>query len=162
MPKNQNYGNQFFSAKNLLLYLVFAVVVYGLVYFFFMEGSFNKVLNYSQTYKTVPSKTVTVALASVNNSGESGKATLVESYGKTIVTLSLTGFKSGVSQPAHIHVGECPGVGAVKYPLNNIINGKSATTVDVTIARLKSEGPLAINVHKSDKEIKAYVSCGEI
>src|SRR3989344_2713036 len=136
MPNKQNYGNRFFSARNLIFYRILAVIVYGLVYFFFMEGRFVNI-NYSALYKKKAEvASVTLPLRSVNNSGESGKVVLTESNGKTIVTLSLVGFKSSVSQPAHIHVGSCPGVGAVKYPLNNVVNGRSATTLPLTIAKL--------------------------
>jgi len=38
----------------------------------------------------------------------------------------------------------------------------SETTVDVTIAQLKAMMPLAINVHKSTKEIGTYVVCGDL
>lgn len=136
-------------------------MVYSLVYFFFIEGNYKK-FDYRSLYQKKTVAPVTILLASVNNSGESGRAVLVEENGKTTVTLSLSGFKSAVAQPAHIHVGDCPGVGAVRYPLNNIVNGKSATTLAMTIAQLRGERPLAINVHKSANEAKVYVSCGAI
>lgn len=108
------------------------------------------------------SSEMTVNLAEENKSGESGTATLKEENGKTTVTLTLTGFTKDVFQPAHIHVGACPGVGAVKYPLTNVINGSSVTILSITLAELKQNLPLAINVHKSAKEITNYTACGEL
>ncbi len=105
---------------------------------------------------------VTVTLSEQNNSKESGIATLTEEGGKVKVTLKMTGALAGVAQPAHIHVGACPDVGAVKYPLTNVMDGMSETTLDVTLAQLKSELPLGINVHKSVAESKIYVSCGDL
>lgn len=98
------------------------------------------------------------------NSGESGTATLKEAGGKTIVVLDLDPRETpkGVTQPAHIHEGSCPGVGAIKYPLTPVMDGKSETTLDVGLDQLLSEIPLAINVHKSVAEAKVYVSCGDI
>ncbi len=104
---------------------------------------------------------VTVTLSEQNKSGESGTATLTEVNGKVKVTLKMTG-AGAVAQPAHIHVGVCPDVGAVKYPLTSVVNGMSETMLDVTLAQLKSQLPLGINVHKSAAEAKVYVSCGDL
>lgn len=105
---------------------------------------------------------LTVTLSEQNNSKESGTATLMEVDGKVKVTLKMTGAPKDVSQPAHIHVGACPEVGAVKYPLTNVMNGMSETTLDVTLAKLRSELPLGINVHKSQAEASVYTSCGDL
>lgn len=105
---------------------------------------------------------MTVNLAEENKSGESGTATLKETNGKITVTLNLIGFMKDIVQPAHIHVGACPGVGAVKYPLTDIINGSSVTVLSATLAEIKQNLPLAINVHKSAKEITNYTACGEL
>jgi hypothetical protein len=98
----------------------------------------------------------------LNNSGESGTATLTEVDGKTKVVLALTGAPKDVVQPAHIHVGSCPGVGAIKYNLTFPKNGVSETILDVNLETIMSEVPLAVNVHKSASEAKTYVACGEI
>lgn len=105
---------------------------------------------------------VTVTLSEQKASGESGTATLMEVDGKVKVTLNLTGVPVGVAQPAHIHMGACPDVDEVKYPLTSVMDGMSETTLDVTLAQLKSELPLGINVHKSGPEVKVYVSCGDL
>lgn len=105
---------------------------------------------------------VTVTLSEQNNSKEEGVATLMEVDGKVKVSLKLTGAPTAVTQPAHIHVGACPDVGAVKYPLTSPVDGISETILDVTLAQLKSQLPLGINVHKSEAEAKVYVSCGDL
>lgn len=106
--------------------------------------------------------TANVALSAQNNSNESGTATLKETDRKVVVSLSVTGEPKGAIQPAHIHLGSCPNPGAVKYPLTNVVDGKSETTLNVTMDQLRGELPLAINVHKSAAQSKVYVSCGDL
>jgi len=103
----------------------------------------------------------TVTLAAENNSGETGTATLTAMGDNTQVVLNLTGAPAGTPQPAHIHIGTCPGVGAVKYPLSPVVEGKSTTMVKAKLADI-STGGFAINVHKSAAEVSVYVSCGTI
>lgn len=158
----------------VLLYLLIGVVVYGLIYYFVLakKGGYNynsSVPSYT-TQTTVPTSTpavptlkeTTVNLSQENNSTESGTAVLIEENGKTTVTLALIGYAKDVVQPAHIHVGACPGVGSVKYPLTDVVNGTSVTVLPVTLDQLKQSLPLAVNVHKSTKEIGVYTSCGEL
>ena len=115
-----------------------------------------------QTYQVTQDGKIVINLTQLNNSGESGTATLEEKGSYVIVTLSVKGGKSGITQPAHIHLGSCPGLGSIKYPLKNVVNGTSVTTLNLSLTQLKQELPLAINVHESSDNIKNYVSCGEI
>ena len=113
-------------------------------------------------FGVVEAASVVVALSAQNKSGESGTATLTDVDGKTKVVLKLSGTPSGVSQPAHIHTGACPNPGAVKYPLSYPVNGSSDTMLDVSLDTLKSQLPLAINVHKNSEELQVYVACGDV
>jgi hypothetical protein len=109
-----------------------------------------------------PNPVTTINLVSENKSGESGTATLQEVNGKVVVSVMVNGEVNGVTQPAHIHVGGCPGVGAVKYPLTSVVGGLSSTVLNVTMDELKAAGPLAINVHKSVAQSGVYVACGPL
>jgi CHRD domain-containing protein len=92
---------------------------------------------------------------------ETGTATLTSvDATKTKVTLQLENAPAG-PQPAHIHTGNCPKPGAVKYPLTNVEKGTSETTVAASLDDLLA-GVFAINVHKSPGEGHVYVSCGDI
>lgn len=104
----------------------------------------------------------TISIDEQNESSESGTAILTEKDGKVIVTLNMTGAPSGVAQPVHIHVGSCPKPGIVTYPLTDVTDGKSETTIDVSLIELKAKLPLAINVHKSAAQLNLYVSCGDL
>ncbi len=102
-----------------------------------------------------------------NNSGVSGTATLHEEDGKVTVTLktnqnSVLGLIPPPAEPAHIHIGSCPNPGSVKYPLHDVMNGKSETVLNISLAQLKAQMPSAINVHKSSSEINTYIACGDI
>lgn len=155
----------------LAIYVILGAIIYGAIYYFFLSknNNYNKSSQYtspspSQTPSTpvMMSKETTVVLESVNSSDEKGTAVLVGENGKTKVTINLTGYTKDVEQPAHIHIGACPGVGAVKYPLTSVINGTSVTVLAVTLDQLKKELPLAINVHKSKTEVSSYTACGPV
>ncbi|MBI3443446.1 hypothetical protein HY008_02150 [Candidatus Woesebacteria bacterium] len=153
------------SNRNLMV--LAAITVLGiLAVMSYFQNAGQKIQQYTQRLtQTVPTsvpREMVVVLGQQNKSKESGTATLRELNGQLVVTLNLTGAPKGISQPAHIHIGNCPGVGEVKYPLSSPVNGWSETTLNVTFDQLMSELPLAINVHKSAKESKVYVSCGQL
>ncbi len=141
--------------KNFLVGFIVLVLLGGAAYVWLNPS--NQVVNEAPT----PSEIV-LTLGEQNNSGESGTATLTEVEGKVKVTLSLSGAPAGVTQPAHIHVGSCPDVGAVKYPLTSPVDGASVTMLDVTLNQLQSELPLGLNIHKSTTQASVYVSCGDL
>jgi len=89
---------------------------------------------------------------------QEGTVRLRQTGNQTSVTIALKPGPAGVAQPAHIHEGACPGVGAVKYPLTNVVDGASTTTVDAKFADLFTGG-YSINVHKSAAEVGVYVAC---
>lgn len=158
----------------LIIYVILGVIVYGVIYYFFLNknNGYNSSKSSMQYSSPSPSQAApstammssesTVTLKPVNSSNEAGTATLTEENGQVKVTIKLTGYTKDVAQPAHIHMGACPGVGTVKYPLTSITNGASVTTLSVTLDQLKKELPLAINVHKSATEISVYTACGPL
>lgn len=104
-------------------------------------------------------RTVTVQLGTLNGSGESGAATLRAQGNKTIVIIKLSG-GSDVEQPAHFHVGTCDHYQPRPlYPLEDVVDGKSTTTLNVPIDKLTG-GDLIINVHKSYADIATQAACG--
>ena len=94
---------------------------------------------------------------------QSGVAVLTEAEGGGVqVAITLTTLEAAEIQPAHIHRGSCPGVGEIAYPLESVVEGKSTTLLEVTMADLKEMLPLAINVHKSADEVSVYTACGSL
>jgi hypothetical protein len=107
------------------------------------------------------SGTVTVQLSAQSGSSEEGTATLTATGDKTKVVVDISNGTS-TPQPAHIHEGSCAKLNPQpKYALQNVVNGKSTSTVPVSLEDLKSEA-YAINVHKSAADLMTYVSCGDI
>jgi hypothetical protein len=107
-------------------------------------------------------KNIAVSLGAQNNSNETGAAILMDlGNGKTRVILKMNNASSN-AQPAHIHSGSCPNVGAIRYPLNAVVNGVSDSTINASISQLMNQLPLAINVHKSSSEMNISFSCGNI
>lgn len=105
---------------------------------------------------------MTVELAELNGSGESGTATLTGTDGgKTRVVLDLKNPTTG-SQPAHIHRGNCAKLDPKpRYGLVNAMDGKSETIVGEPLSELTGGG-LAINVHQSNDDLGTYVACGNL
>ncbi len=131
---------------SIILAIVILVVIGALFYFF-----------------TTSSATATAVLNSQNNSGQAGTATLVNNAsGNAEVRLNLGGTESTVPQPAHIHVGTCDSIGEILYPLNDVVNGSSITTLNVPVPEIVKNFPLALNVHKSSAELGVYTACGNL
>ena len=111
---------------------------------------------------TAAAPVLTVNLRERNGSGESGMATLTQTGSDIRVVISLKGAPPATPQPAHIHNGTCANLKDVVYPLSNLVNGESTTTVrNVTIQKLLA-GTYAINIHESATNITKYVACGDI
>ena len=106
-------------------------------------------------------QSVTVNLGAGRDASQPGTAVLTAQGDQTMVTIDIAPGEAGVPQPVHIHEGTCANLGAVKYPLTNIVDGKSTTMVDVPLSDLQTGG-FAINAHKSQAEINVYVACGVI
>jgi hypothetical protein len=145
--------------------LVF-LIVSGLV---LSACSFGQAQNVGDSLKATPTPTeekdipkiITVVLSPENNSGQEGVVTIQEIDGKVKVIIAAKKI-SALPQPAHIHTGKCPTPGAVKYPLKNVVDGKSETTLDLDMKTLLANGDLAVNIHKSIKEAEVFTACGDI
>ncbi len=104
---------------------------------------------------------IDVPLAAGRDGDQTGTARLTSKGNQTDVAITIKAGAAGAAQPAHIHAGACPVPGDVKYPLKDVVDGKSTTTLDVPLAQLLTGG-FAINVHQSAADIGKYVACGGI
>jgi hypothetical protein len=104
---------------------------------------------------------VTVELAEIGGSGQTGTATLTAEGDMTNVVVSVDSPVSD-SQPAHIHEGTCDDLDPEPaYGLPNVTAGSSESTVDVSLDELAS-GDYAINLHMSNDDLTTYTSCGNV
>ncbi|MDQ3812121.1 MAG: CHRD domain-containing protein [Chloroflexota bacterium] len=88
-----------------------------------------------------------------------GTATLTPMGNQTVVTLRVA--NTNPEMLAHIHVDVCPGVGGIVFPLTNVRNGTSTTTIDADLATVLSQGR-SINLHRSPQQGSIYVGCGNL
>lgn len=171
----QELLKKIFGPKNVIVLPVVAIFVLGLIFYFVVakKQSSDSLQNEEGTKAKAEVQEASspaplreglafIILEPQNGSGQTGIAALSDLAGKTKVLVDLTGASGDLAQPTHIHAGACPGVGEVKYPLNNLVNGKSETILEVGLSQLKAQLPLAVNVHKSEKEAETYVACGNI
>jgi hypothetical protein len=81
---------------------------------------------------------------------------------QTRVDITLNNAPSNVPQPAHFRAGTCSKFNPnPQYPLSDVVNGKSSSTVNVPLAQLVGK-PHTITVHKSAEELKTTVACGDV
>ena len=108
-------------------------------------------------------QSVTVTMGPGRDGSQTGTATLTAQGSQTQVVLNIQSGPAGVEQPVHIHSGSCPGVGAVVFPLTNVVNGTSTTVVNATLDSLRTGG-YSINAHQDGTQagLGVYVSCGVI
>lgn len=105
---------------------------------------------------------VTVQLDAQNGSGETGTATL-EQHGSDVVVTVKMNDSASPTQPIHIHPGTCAQLNPKpRFPLTNLKDGSSTTTLPNVNLRELQNGNFAINVHKSADDVATYVACGDI
>jgi hypothetical protein len=104
-----------------------------------------------------------INMGAQNGSKQDGMASVKDVSGGVLVKIALKNTPSGSNEPAHIHKGTCAKLDPTPWkPLNNVVGGKSTTTVSgIMVADLKTSH-YAINVHKSTADLKTYVSCGDL
>lgn len=105
---------------------------------------------------------VMVTLDEQNGSGQTGTATLTRVDATTTRVVVTVENPPAEPQPAHIHMGTCTDLNpAPQYPLENITDGNSTSTVAARLDALLADN-MAINVHRSAEQADLYVACGTI
>lgn len=103
----------------------------------------------------------TISLETLNASGVTGTVSFSDVGGRTKVDVAVDP-GGNPDMPAHIHPGTCGElIPQPKYPLENVRNGISTTVVPAPISELFAGG-LAVNIHKSNDDLKTYTACVDI
>ena len=103
----------------------------------------------------------TISLQTLNDSGVSGTVSFRDVGGRTEVEVTVNP-GNNPDMPAHIHPGTCDNLTPQpKFPLENVRNGASKTVVPASIDELFA-GNLAVNIHKSNDDLKTYTACVDI
>jgi hypothetical protein len=103
----------------------------------------------------------TISISELNDSGVSGTVKFSPVGDRTGVEVTVDP-ASNLDMPAHIHPGTCANLTPQpKYPLGNVRNGTSTTVVPASIDQLFA-GNLAVNIHKSNDDLKTYTACVDI
>jgi len=106
-------------------------------------------------------RTIHIQLQEQSFSGEAGSAALTSEGKRTKVVIDMASHAAN-AQPAHIHSGTCAKLDPTPaYPLENVVNGKSTSVVNVSLDALLKK-PYAINLHRSTTNLKEYVACGDV
>ena len=103
---------------------------------------------------------VVIHLSPVQGEGQIGSATLTSDGTTTTVEIDV-GPITGEAQPVHIHVGKCEDVGSVLHSLQNVVNGKSTTTINLSLDAILT-GAVLVNVHASYADASNYTACGQL
>jgi hypothetical protein len=101
-------------------------------------------------------------LQELSGSGVTGSVTLTpvgEARTEVEVQVEPAGHPD---MPAHIHPGTCEElVPQPRYPLANVVDGRSSTEVAASLAELLG-GDLALNLHASNQEMGVYTACVDL
>ena len=105
---------------------------------------------------------LTLDLQEQNDSGITGEVEFSPtSEGEVEVEIELDGSEGG-PHPAHIHPGSCADLDPTPaFPLTDVVDGRSETTVDVDISELTAQ-EYAVNVHESAENADVYVACADV
>jgi hypothetical protein len=103
----------------------------------------------------------TVTLQTLNDSGVAGTVSFASTGDKTAVEVAVEP-GGNLDMPAHIHPGSCDDLTPQpKFPLENVQNGRSRTVVPATLDELFA-GDLAVNIHRSNDDLKTYTACVDL
>ena len=153
------FEDNLISSKNILMLLG---VLFLSLFLLIFTRSIRNTSRIESTQNIIPPE-VQIRLTEINKSNEEGFVTLTQEFGKKVkVVIELENVPRNIRQPAHIHKGSCIDLGNVLFSLNDVVNGKSETTIVTSMAELSQMLPLAVNVHKSTSQASLFVSCGNL
>lgn len=107
-----------------------------------------------------PKDLYTITLSAQNGAKQAGKGTIQIQNARARVVVDIQPGPTGVAQPAFISSGSCDRVETMRFPLENVVNGKSETGLNVSVEEMQAMGPLVLEVRKSVEDFNVRISCG--
>lgn len=100
----------------------------------------------------------------VNNSGITGTITVIPvAADKTKLVATIKGKNVAGPMPFSINLGRCDNSAAkVKYPLTDVVHGKSETVINAATASLFQPDSLSFSLAESKSTPNKTVACGDI
>jgi hypothetical protein len=112
--------------------------------------------------ESVPVETRTIPLTTLNDSGVTGTVVLTAVDDRRTRVEIRVDPAGHPDMPSHIHPGTCANlVPQPKYPLQNVKDGHSTTVITASFTDLLA-GDLAVNIHKSNEDLKTYTACADL
>lgn len=109
-----------------------------------------------------PAETRSIPLTTLNDSGVTGSVVLTAIDDRRTRVEIRVDPAGHPDMPSHIHPGTCSNlVPQPKYPLQNVRDGHSTTVITASFADLL-KGDLAVNIHRSNEDLKTYTACAEL
>lgn len=147
---------------NKVSIIVIVLIIAGGITFSLLRGDRPEPEENIQTHDPSTMGPIIVSLPSLNFSEQAGRAYVSDESGKTKVTIDISPWTAGVVQPASIRAGTCASIGAVRYPLNNVVDGKSETVIAPATHFIHGLGDSVVVIGKSSKEPEVFVACGNL
>ena len=111
---------------------------------------------------TESAETRTIPLTTLNDSGVTGSVVLTAVDPRRTRVEIRVDPAGHLDMPSHIHPGTCTAlVPQPKYPLQNVKDGHSTTVILAAFGDL-FHSDLAVNIHKSNEDLKTYTACAEL
>lgn len=146
--------------KNLGLNAVIILLVIAIVVVVFIRRDENR----PKVLSPLPgAASTTVQLASQDYLNENGTAVITdEGNGMSQVIISISGEPVSADEPAVIYTGSCNLLGGKAYPLNDVIQDVSTTTIGVSLSEMLGQQlPLALTIDESAQGATS-TACGDI
>ncbi len=150
--------------RNLVFLIIFLIVLFSAGFLYKSKISSFLFPRRVSTAKIIPAPTnvtnaISVVLSEENSSGESGLSTIQEFTNNVVIDVKMVG--TGPSdQKINLYKGSCDDKSQVLFPLKDLANGSSRTSIQTTIGELKKSMPIFIGVLNLNNP--KFASCGQI
>lgn len=142
--------------KTWVLVVVIIIVILAVLFWPKKQDQSAEIIDETAEVAEVIINDISIELTMMNDSEQSGMATIKRDNEKSLVSITLNGSPEDSSQPANIHVDTCQNLGDIIHQLNAVENGKSETVLDVNFDDILKLIPIAISINEAEES----VACG--